>query len=144
MVPLFQPSIYSEDRGKHLLDVEDLLHKHALIETQINAIGGRVRHLNKAAQPYMKSLHPESQLLTKRLEALNKAYDSVHAQSQARKAALEESRLYFQFLQDAEEEEAWLVEKMRLVRSDEVGKDLNSCTILLKRHEVCKALRAHF
>lgn len=60
----------------------------------------------------------------------------MHTQSQARKSALEGSRLYFQFLQDAEEEEAWLVETIRLARSEEVGKDLDSCTLLLKRHEV--------
>ena len=65
----------SEDTGKHLLDVEDLLQKHGLIESQLNALGGRVRSMNKRAQPYMKSLHPESQLLQKRLEPLNKDYE---------------------------------------------------------------------
>ncbi len=55
--------------------VEDLLQKHALIESQVNSLGGRVHHLNKQAQPYMRSLHQETQLLTKRLEVLNKDFD---------------------------------------------------------------------
>ena len=65
----------SEDYGKHLMAVEDLLQKHHLVEAQVNSLGSRVHGLNKRAQPYMKSLHPESQLLTKRLEMLNKEFD---------------------------------------------------------------------
>jgi len=54
--------------------VEDLLQKHNLVEAQINLLGSRVRQLNKRAQPYMKSLHPENQLLQQRLELLNKDF----------------------------------------------------------------------
>jgi hypothetical protein len=53
-----------------------------------------------------------------------------------RKAALEQSRTFFQFLQDSEEEEAWLLERISLAKSQDVGKDLISCMMLLKRHEV--------
>ena len=66
----------SEDTGKHLVDVEDLLHKHNLTEAQLNALGGRVRNLKKRAAPHMKSLHQESQLLQKRLENLNRDFDA--------------------------------------------------------------------
>ena len=69
-----QPSLRSEDCGKHLLSADDLLQKHSLLEAQVNILGSRVRDLNKQAQPYSKSLHPETQLLQKRLEALNKDY----------------------------------------------------------------------
>ena len=53
-----------------------------------------------------------------------------------RKAKLEESRRFYQFLQDSEEEEAWIVEKIRLVKSEDVGKDLRAVIVLLKKHEV--------
>ena len=72
---MFQPSLRSEDYGKHLLSVENLLQKHHLVEAQVNALGVRVRNLNKRAQPYMKSLLAESQLLQKRLEVLNKDFE---------------------------------------------------------------------
>ena len=54
----------------------------------------------------------------------------------ARKSNLEESLLFYQFLQDSEEEEAWLVEQMRLVKSQDVGKDLRGVISKLRRHEV--------
>jgi len=71
-----QPGLRSEDTGKHLLSTDDLLQKHSLTEAQLTALGGRVRSLNKRAQPYTKSLHPETQLLQKRLEQLNKDFDA--------------------------------------------------------------------
>jgi spectrin beta len=74
---VLQPALRSEDNGKHLLGVEDLLQKHNLLESQINSLGNRVRNLNKRAQPHMKSLHPETQLLQKRLEPLNKDFEKL-------------------------------------------------------------------
>lgn len=73
---LLQPALRSEETGKHLLSVEDLLQKHNLTESQVNGVGGRVRSLNKRAQPYTKSLHPETQLLQKRIETLNKDFNA--------------------------------------------------------------------
>jgi len=67
----------SDDVGKHVLGVEDLLQKHLLMESQLSALGTRIRNLNKRAQPYMKSLQPETQLLQKRLEPLNKDYEKL-------------------------------------------------------------------
>jgi len=65
----------SDDTGKHVLGVQDLLQKHLLMESQLSALGTRIRNLNKRAQPYMKSLQPETQLLQKQLEPLNKDYE---------------------------------------------------------------------
>ena len=61
---------------------------------------------------------------------------SVHSLSQLRRSALERSLKFYQFLQDSEEEETWLVERISLAKSQDVGKDLVMCTMLIKRHEV--------
>ena len=61
---------------------------------------------------------------------------SIYNLSATRKANLEQSRRFFQFLADSEEEEAWLIEKMRLVKSPDTGRDLNSVIRLMKKHEV--------
>jgi len=61
---------------------------------------------------------------------------SVHNLSQMRRLALERSLKFYQFLQDSEEEEAWLVERISLAKSQDVGKDLVMCLMLIKRHEV--------
>ena len=69
---------------------------------------------------------------------------SIKALSAARKAALEEARLFYQFEQDSEEDEAWLLEKIRLMKSTDVGRDLLQCTSLIKKHEVSRSYHSEF
>ena len=47
--PTTQAPLLSRELGKHLLEVEDLLQKHALLEADIAAQSERVRALNSAA-----------------------------------------------------------------------------------------------
>ena len=61
---------------------------------------------------------------------------SIHDLCNKRKTALDESRKYYQFLEDSEMEEAWLVEKSRAMKSQDVGKDLAACNRLLMKHQV--------
>lgn len=49
LVPLPQVLLVSKDLGKHLLEVEDLLQKHGLLEADISAQTDRVQALNAAA-----------------------------------------------------------------------------------------------
>ena len=60
----------------------------------------------------------------------------IYGLCQNRKTNLEESHLYYQFLADCEEEEAWLKEKTAICKSADIGKDLHSCLSLLQKHTV--------
>lgn len=44
--------LLSQDYGKHLLGVEDLLQKHALVEADIAIQAERVRGVNASAQKF--------------------------------------------------------------------------------------------
>lgn len=44
--------LLSQDYGKHLLGVEDLLQKHALVEADISIQADRVRNVNSNAQRF--------------------------------------------------------------------------------------------
>lgn len=65
----------SEDFGKHLLGVEDLLQKHKLVESQIVSHGSKIKDLNNRAQTYSQGKKSESEILQKRLTYLNKEYE---------------------------------------------------------------------
>lgn len=43
----------SEDYGKHLMGVEDLLQKHSLLEADVNVVGERVATVNSQAQKFI-------------------------------------------------------------------------------------------
>lgn len=47
---IFQARLLSDDLGAHLMDVEDMLQKHSLLESDINIIGERVRNAVAQAQ----------------------------------------------------------------------------------------------
>ncbi|ESO10412.1 hypothetical protein HELRODRAFT_183634 [Helobdella robusta] len=128
-------ALQSEDHGRHLVGTQDLLQKHSLIEGQLNGLAERVKRLNQRSLPYKKSLHPEAQLLQQRIEPLNKEFENIQHLCQIRRAKLEECLRYYQFVQDSEEQETWLVEMSGLAQSQDVGKDLASCMMLMRRHE---------
>ena len=44
----------SEDYGKHLVEVEDLLQKHALVEADITAQAERVKTTNESADIFLE------------------------------------------------------------------------------------------
>ena len=46
-VDLFQQSLTSDEYGKHLLGVQDLLQKHTILESDINTLIDRAISLNK-------------------------------------------------------------------------------------------------
>ena len=45
--------LLSEDYGKHLLGVEDLLQKHSLVEADIAAQADRVQSVNEQAEVFL-------------------------------------------------------------------------------------------
>lgn len=44
----------SEDYGKHLMGVEDLLQKHSLLEADIHVLGERVKTVNLQAEKFVE------------------------------------------------------------------------------------------
>jgi len=61
---------------------------------------------------------------------------SLVESSKARRARLEDSRNSFQFLQDYEEEDSWLVEKQRICKAGISAKDLRAVLSLQQKHKV--------
>lgn len=52
--------LLSQDYGKHLLGVEDLLQKHALVEADIGVQADRVRNVNSNAQKFANDTEGET------------------------------------------------------------------------------------
>ena len=51
--------LLSQDYGKHLLGVEDLLQKHSLVETDISVQADRVRSVNNNAHKFAEDSEGE-------------------------------------------------------------------------------------
>ena len=46
--------LLSDDYGKHLIGVEDLLQKHSLVEADINVLGERVKQVVQQTQRFLE------------------------------------------------------------------------------------------
>ena len=53
-VILLQCRLRSDDYGKHLMGVQDLIQKHTLLESDISVIGDRVNSINSNAQKFVE------------------------------------------------------------------------------------------
>jgi len=54
-----QVNLQSEEYGKHLMGVEDLLQKHSIIESDITIVGTRVAAVNAQAQTFVDTDFPD-------------------------------------------------------------------------------------
>uniref|UniRef100_A0A4W5P884 Spectrin beta chain n=1 Tax=Hucho hucho TaxID=62062 RepID=A0A4W5P884_9TELE len=130
--------LLSQDYGKHLLGVEDLLQKHALVEADIGIQADRVKAVNNNAQKFAidgdvyKPCDP--QVIRDRVAHMEFCYQELTQLAAERRAHLEESRRLWKFFWEMAEEEGWIREKEQILSSDESGKDLTGAVRLLSQH----------
>ncbi|XP_032497382.1 spectrin beta chain, non-erythrocytic 2 isoform X1 [Phocoena sinus] len=130
--------LQSQDLGKHLAGVEDLLQLHELVEADIAVQAERVRAVSASALRFCdpgKEYKPcDPQLVLERVAALEQNYESLCKLAAARRARLEESRRLWRFLWEVGEAEAWVREQQHLLASAETGRDLTGVLRLLNKH----------
>ncbi|KAH7971899.1 hypothetical protein HPB52_003664 [Rhipicephalus sanguineus] len=132
-------SFLSDEYGCHLLAVEDLLQKHALDELNLASQGEAIRRLTQQSAPLLKQGHKEGPVLQRKLDDLNADYATLGKLAKRRRRQLDEWRAYFQFVQDHEEEEAWIREKQRICKAVVAGKDLLALVSLQQKHKALEA-----
>lgn len=125
----------SVDTGAHLFAVEELLQKHALQELQVTSLADTEKRLKRLCDQTATQNPKEEEILRKKLKELSEALEDLQKTSNLRKALLEEARNFYQFLQDQEDEEAWLIEKQRICQADLTAKDLRGVLSLQQKHK---------
>ncbi|XP_058051322.1 spectrin beta chain, non-erythrocytic 4 isoform X2 [Ahaetulla prasina] len=135
-----QAQLASKEFGKHLLEVEDLLQKHSLLEADLSAQHDRVQALNAAALKFseLQGYQPcDPQIICNRVSHVQGCQERLQELASKRRKELEASRQLWSFLQEVEEAEAWVREKERILSSSQsFGKDLDSVAKLLSKHNL--------
>uniref|UniRef100_A0A665VMY5 Spectrin beta chain n=1 Tax=Echeneis naucrates TaxID=173247 RepID=A0A665VMY5_ECHNA len=129
--------LLSPDFGKHLLEVEDLLQKHALVENDIALQADRVHSASSAALKFANgdSYKPcDPQVIRDRVQHLELCYQELCALAAQRRAHLEQSRRFWNFLWEVTELESWIREKEHIFSTLDYGKDLTSVLVLQSKH----------
>ncbi|XP_045122381.1 spectrin beta chain-like isoform X4 [Portunus trituberculatus] len=133
--------LLSEDYGKHLMGVEDLLQKHSLLEADINVLGERVKTVIEHSQRFLDDEQVEGyrpcdpSIVLERVQQLEDAYGELVKLAVERRLRLEESRKLWQFYWDMAEEENWIKEKEQILSTSDIGHDLITVNLLLTKHK---------
>uniref|UniRef100_A0A3Q3W9R3 Spectrin alpha chain, non-erythrocytic 1 n=1 Tax=Mola mola TaxID=94237 RepID=A0A3Q3W9R3_MOLML len=134
----------SEDYGKDLASVNNLLKKHQLLEADISAHEDRLKDLNGQADSLMTSNAFDTSQVKDKRDAVNGRFTKVKSMAAGRRAKLNESHRLHQFFRDLDDEESWIKEKKLLVSSEDYGRDLTGVQNLRKKHKRLEAeLGAH-
>ncbi|KAJ8734488.1 hypothetical protein PYW08_013738 [Mythimna loreyi] len=125
----------SEDSGKDLASVQNLMKKHQLVEADIQAHEDRINDMNAQADALVSSGQFDSAGIGSRRAAINSRFERVRNLAAHRRARLHEANTLHQFFRDIADEESWIKEKKLLVASDDYGRDLTGVQNLLKKHK---------
>lgn len=125
----------SEDSGKDLASVQNLMKKHQLVEADIQAHEDRINDMNAQADALVSSGQFDSAGIGSRRAAINERFERVRNLAAHRRARLHEANTLHQFFRDIADEESWIKEKKLLVASDDYGRDLTGVQNLLKKHK---------
>ncbi|KAK6636692.1 hypothetical protein RUM43_010354 [Polyplax serrata] len=129
----------SEDSGKDLASVQNLMKKHQLVEADISAHEDRIKDMNKQADSLIDSQQFDTASIQERRQSINERYERVHNLASHRQARLNEANTLHQFFRDIADEESWIKEKKLLVGSDDYGRDLTGVQNLKKKHKRLEA-----
>ncbi|XP_052592620.1 spectrin alpha chain, erythrocytic 1 isoform X2 [Peromyscus californicus insignis] len=131
--------VTSEDYGKGLADVQNLLRKHGLLESAVAARQNQVDTLTDLALHFEEIGHPDSGDIRAKQESLVSRFEALKEPLTMRKKKLIDLLKLLQICRDSEDEEAWIQETEPSAASTHLGKDLVAAKNLLNRHEVILA-----
>ncbi|XP_058915030.1 spectrin beta chain, erythrocytic [Kogia breviceps] len=130
--------LLSAEFGKHLLEVEDLLQKHKLMEADIAIQGDKVKAITTATLQFTEEpgYQPcDPQVIRDRVSHLVQCFEELSNTAAGRKAQLEQSKRLWKFFWEMDEAESWIKEKEQIYSSLDYGKDLTGVLILQRKHK---------
>ncbi|NWI51468.1 SPTB1 protein, partial [Calyptomena viridis] len=117
----------SPESGKHLLEAEELLQTHRLLEADIAVQAEKTRAISAAALRFAdaEGYRPcDPKVIRDRVSHLELCRRELQVLAARRRALLEQSRSLYTCLWELDEAESWIKEQEQLYSSLDFGKDL--------------------
>lgn len=125
----------SEDSGKDLSSVQNLMKKHQMIEADVASHEDRIKDMNSLADSLIESGQFDSDTIQEKRASINERYERIKTLAAYRRQRLNEAYTMHQFFRDIADEESWIKEKKLLVNSTDFGRDLTGVQNLKKKHK---------
>jgi spectrin alpha len=131
--------LLSEDYGKDVTSVQNLLKKHELLEENVGARQDRIDGVRISAEQFCNAGHFDAENIRAKAERLEARYRNLMKPMSNRKTRLMESLGVQQLFHDMEEEEAWICMKEPNINSTTRDRDLIGVQNLIKKHQTFMA-----
>ncbi|NWU19149.1 SPTB1 protein, partial [Dyaphorophyia castanea] len=132
----------SPESGKHLLEAEELLQTHRLLEADMAVQAEKTRTISAAALRFAdaEGYRPcDPKVIRDRVSHLEMCRRELQVLAARRRALLEQSRSLWTCLWELDEAESWIKEQEQLYSSLDFGKDLPGVLLLQRRHTAFEA-----
>eukprot|EP00042_Codosiga_hollandica_P029214 m.159345 g.159345 ORF g.159345 m.159345 type:complete len:2437 (+) comp53015_c0_seq1:84-7394(+) len=133
------PIAASFNFGNSLTGVQNLLKKHAALRAELDGRLKRVRAVEENANALCSLGHYAADDIKSRLAELRSKWEELNEAAAKRQQNLDDALNAQRYFADANEAEAWMVDKDSIVASDDFGKDEDSAQSLFKKHEAIES-----
>merc|ERR1719293_417054 len=123
----------TDELGKDLASVQNLMKKHQLVEADIIAHEDRIKDMIDQSDSLVDSGQFDSNDIRDKRDNISKRYKHIQDLAAHRQSLLNEANTLHQFFRDIADEESWIKEKKLLVTSDDYGRDLTGVQNLRKK-----------
>ena len=130
-----QQTMTSPDMGHDVNSTDSLINKHKLVETDMSGRYNQLENLIQQGETMVKQGHFAQPKINERLDLLKSKWDNVAQVSTDRLANLKHTHDYYQFFSDADDIDTWMLDMLKLVSSEDIGRDELSAQTLLKKHK---------
>ncbi|XP_047410247.1 spectrin alpha chain, erythrocytic 1 isoform X3 [Sciurus carolinensis] len=127
--------VSSQDYGRDLQGVQNLLKKHKRLEGELVAHEPAVQNVLDMAEKLGDKDAVGQEEIQERLAQFVQHWQKLKELAKDRGLRLEESLQFLQFMENAEEEETWISEKAVMVARGDSGDTLAATQNFLKKHE---------
>ncbi|ERE70802.1 spectrin beta chain, brain 4-like protein [Cricetulus griseus] len=122
-------------KSQDLPGVGELLGKQGELEATVESQTRQVQELQGEVQACVQEGHCLAKGVEERAQQLLQRFQSLQEPLQERRAALEAQSLLLQFFRDADEEMAWVQEKLPSATAQDYGQSLSTVQHLQEKHQ---------
>lgn len=98
----------SEDQGKDLASVQNLIKKHQLVEADVTAHEDRIKDMNNLAGSLVEAGQFDTVTIQEKRTSIVERYERVKTLATYRRTRLNEANTLHQFFRDIADEESWI------------------------------------
>jgi len=125
----------SPDLGHDLTSVNLLQSKHKAMEDEMTARHSHLQEVQSSSNKLIEDGNLGADQIETRNNEISSQWESLIDLATYRKKRLNESVDFFQFFADADDVDTWLMDTLRIVSSEDVGKDEAGVQSLIKKHK---------